>query len=369
LWAGHDGSAGQVVGFAEAGLNGSLRLDLEPYLSTQTTRGVDAHFGAPAMRTGLSVYPLRAPTSFGRAAPFAPGARAARAVTLATPQSEGLVRVRGRVCLRTLRPRPLGVASGAAIRPGSVGERRFEAAEDLPADRLADGLCGIAVQDPDAPDRRAVGPSRTGLLAGSDPAAEGRMAVYIAILPDADRAMPNRGVTPSHGLDGRIGIAASAVVAQPKAWQRHAGPASCTSGVRFPCTSTPTWDVHSWIGIGNVENRLRFMALRIDIGKLRDGGRTRRRRVDSRRDPTPRTSRLAEAASLRELSFAQIVQSVNREESNDGTHETKPPDLLDIQRNPMQLLELQSVFRMCLPHSLPLQERESNRLHWRALDP
>jgi len=66
--------------------------------------------------------------------------------------------------------------------------------------------------------------------------------------------------------------------------------------------------------------------LRTDIGKLRDGGRTRRRRVGFRRDPPP-TSRLAEAASLCELSFAQIVQSVNREESNDGTHETKPPEL------------------------------------------
>ena len=32
---------------------------------------------------------------------------------------------------------------------------------------------------------------------------------------------------------------------------------------------------------------------------------------------------LAETASLRDLSFAQIVQSINREESNDGTHETK----------------------------------------------
>jgi len=59
------------------------------------------------MRTGLPVYPLGAATSFGLAAPFAHGARDARAVTLATHQSEGLVRVRGRVCLRTLRLRPL----------------------------------------------------------------------------------------------------------------------------------------------------------------------------------------------------------------------------------------------------------------------
>ena len=136
--------------------------------------------------------------------------------------------------------------------------------------------------------------------------------MHVAILPDADRGMPRWGVAPSHGFNGRIGIADPATVAQPQTRQRHAESASCTSGARFPCTGTPTWDVHSWIGIGNVENGLRFLVLRIDIGKLRDGGRTRPRRVDLQRDPTPRTSRLAEPASLRELSFAQIVQSVNR---------------------------------------------------------
>ena len=71
-----------------------------------------------------------AATSFGLAAPFACCPRAARAVTLAIPQSEGLLRVRGRVCLRTTRPRPLGVASvqlslrGKAVRaplPGGGG--------------------------------------------------------------------------------------------------------------------------------------------------------------------------------------------------------------------------------------------------------
>ncbi len=39
--------------------------------------------------------------------------------------------------------------------------------------------------------------------------------------------------------------------------------------------------------------------------------------------PPPRACHLAEKTALRELSFAQIVQSINREESNDGTHETK----------------------------------------------
>ena len=64
-----------------------------------------------------------AATSCAGAACPARAARAAQAVTLATPQSEGLVRVRGRVCLRTARPRPPGVATAAAIPPGRVSGR------------------------------------------------------------------------------------------------------------------------------------------------------------------------------------------------------------------------------------------------------
>ena len=43
----------------------------------------------------------------------------------------------------------------------------------------------------------------------------------------------------------------------------------------------------------------------------------------SGRIPPPRASHLADKASLRDVSVAQIVQSINREESNNGTHETK----------------------------------------------
>ncbi len=59
-----------------------------------------------------------AATSCAHAACPAGAVRAAQAVTVATPQSEGLVRVRGRVCLRTPSPRPLRVATAPAIRPG-----------------------------------------------------------------------------------------------------------------------------------------------------------------------------------------------------------------------------------------------------------
>ncbi len=54
----HGGSAGQRRQFAGVGLDGSPRSDLEPYWSAQTTWGFDAHFGRPAMRSGVSVHPL-----------------------------------------------------------------------------------------------------------------------------------------------------------------------------------------------------------------------------------------------------------------------------------------------------------------------
>ena len=48
--------------------------------------------------------------------------RADEAEMGATPQSEGLVRVRGQVCLRTC-PRPPGVAPEPSILPGRVLDR------------------------------------------------------------------------------------------------------------------------------------------------------------------------------------------------------------------------------------------------------
>ena len=56
-------------------------------------------------------------TSCAYAAGSAGAARAALTGTGATPQSKGLVRVRGQVCLRTC-PRPPGVAPEPSILPG-----------------------------------------------------------------------------------------------------------------------------------------------------------------------------------------------------------------------------------------------------------
>jgi len=84
--------------------------------------------------------------------------------------------------------------------------------------------------------------------------------------------------------------------------------------------------------------------------------------------PRPSTRAGQDASPGRSFVHADRAVHRNREESNDGTHETKSALLLRTRRNLLPLCELQAVDCLCLPHSLPLQERESNRLHWRALD-
>ncbi len=83
------------------------------------------------------------------------------------------------------------------------------------------------------------------------------------------------GVAPSHGFDGRIGIAVPADVAQPQSQQRHAEPEASTSRTRFPVRRPPKCRVHSRIGIGT--------GLRRQNGSLGSRGVTPRREpVDHR---------------------------------------------------------------------------------------
>ena len=112
------------------------------------------------------------------------------------------------------------------------------------------------------------------------------MGMYIAIVPDADRGMPRWGVPPIHVQGARIGIGAPLAVAQPQALQRHAESAACPSQARFCVRPPPKCHGHSWIGIGSVENRLRIMAFRSNIDKLRDGCWTHRGRRGFRHDST-----------------------------------------------------------------------------------
>ena len=97
------------------------------------------------------------------------------------------VRARGPRAFSHARPHPLlrslPLESSLA---GRHRQRRFEAAEDPFADRLADEPFGIAEQDPDEPSRGRRGLPARDCWNGRDPAAEGRMGLSGSIFPDAD---------------------------------------------------------------------------------------------------------------------------------------------------------------------------------------
>ena len=61
-------------------------------------------------------------------------------------------------------------------------------------------------------------------------------------------------VAPSHGLDGRIGIAASATGTQPQGGQRNAEPAECPSQGRIPMEWTPRdWQAWRRTEVGGIQ--------------------------------------------------------------------------------------------------------------------
>ena len=117
--------------------------------------------------------------------------RAAPSEAVATPQSEGLVRVRTQVCLRTPAPVPWGRSRSINPYAGRRFERRFEAADHPFADRPAVWQPGITEQSRGTPDGSGHSPSRqvrdapvpsdrwpsrTGLLDRSDLPTEGGWA-------------------------------------------------------------------------------------------------------------------------------------------------------------------------------------------------
>ncbi len=87
-------------------------------------------------------------------------ARAAPSVAVATPQSEGLVRVRTQVCFHTPAPVPWGRSRSINPYAGRRFERRFEAADHPFADRPAVWQPGITEQGRGTPDGSGHSPSR-----------------------------------------------------------------------------------------------------------------------------------------------------------------------------------------------------------------
>ena len=144
-----------------------------------------------------------AAVSYASAARPAVARRAAQAEMGATPQSEGLVRVRTQVCFHTPAPVPWGRSRSINPYAGRRFERRFEAAGHPFADRPAVWQPGITEQSRGTPDGSGHSPSR------------------------------QVRVAPSQGRTLRDGIAGPAAVVQPQRRQRHAEPLARTWKRRF----------------------------------------------------------------------------------------------------------------------------------------
>ncbi len=179
---------------------------------------------------------------------------------------------------------PAAAGSLPANSPSRKGvERRFEALEDPLPDHLAVGLSGIGGQDRDAPvpARRLAFPH--GIDGPGATPSEVGMAVHIptvAVPYQAPRRVGRSRQRPQaparHGRHGAL--AANAMKS-----------ATCgIGGVSHPSVITvhndPNVTCALWIGNGSVENRLRIMASRSKVGKVRDGGRPHRHGDDSRQD-------------------------------------------------------------------------------------
>jgi len=120
---------GKGLQFAGVGLDGDPRSDLEPYLSAQTTWGSDAHFGSPAMRTGVPVHP-HAQQRLAAVPPGRPWQTGHEGAVGSDPAVRGPATGSGAGVFAHPCPRPFRVAPEPAI-PTREGEyeRQFDAAE------------------------------------------------------------------------------------------------------------------------------------------------------------------------------------------------------------------------------------------------
>ena len=153
------------------------------------------------------------------------------------------------------------------------------------------------------------------------------MGRYIAILPDADRGMPRWGVAPSHGQGARIGSGAPLAVAQPQARQRHMESEACPSQARFRCPPTPKPPCT----LADRDRERRKPPL--DHGLPLEHRQAPARRLDPRdrrgfRQDCTAPSLASGGDGFSPRAFVRADRAVHhREESNDGTHETKPAEL------------------------------------------
>ena len=238
----------------------------------------------------------------GLAAPFAHGVPGSRAVTLATPLAEGLGTGSGPGVFAHPRPRPLRVATAPAIPPGrgpSTASRR----------RRTCSPTGWPSGCSASPSKTGTSPSQVAVAFPQGPAGWER--------PPQRRGgwgcpAPSSPVPIEVGQDGGSLPATSgergSVSTLRWLWRNLSRPSGLhdrgvASRTAISCPATPK------------VNRTR-------TDRHRDApsgsGRTPSERLNmGARLPMPR---LVKKPSTCDLSFAQIVRSVNREESNDGTH-------------------------------------------------
>ena len=171
---------------------GSLPMSgarLTAALECANDAGVRFTLRRPGYSHGASRLSAGAAASCASADRPASAVRAAPSEAVATPQSEGLVRVRTQVCFHTPAPVPWGRSRSINPYAGRRFERRFEAAGHPFADRPAVWQPGITEQSRGTPDGSGHSPSRQ--------------------VRDA----------PVHGRKFRIGVAAPAAVVQPQGGQ------------------------------------------------------------------------------------------------------------------------------------------------------
>ena len=127
---------------------------------------------------------------------------------------------------------PREVATGQQSRAGRPnGEPERARSRSWPA--MSDSPAAKWSGNGSSSSKRRSTPFREGLLAGSDPAAAGRMGLSGSILPGANRGLAEMGVTPSHVQGARTGVGAPLAVVQTQAHQRHGRPGPCPAERRF----------------------------------------------------------------------------------------------------------------------------------------
>ena len=126
------GPTGRQVRHSGAQASAPLCFGLRPHRNVKKTRWVVSHFRPPAIHHGDRHLSGCGTTSRGLAVRPAVAGRAETAGLGATPQSEGLLRVRRQVCLHTPAPDP-GVAPTRAIPGGKAVQPRFRSLGCVPS--------------------------------------------------------------------------------------------------------------------------------------------------------------------------------------------------------------------------------------------